>query len=185
MDRRDALKHTALLMGGLLSASTVAGVLAGCKASNKPNWQPQFLTKEMIPVVDALAETLIPATDTPGAKDAGVTEFIDVMLAKYKEKAEQDIFMAGLTQVETDCQAAHQKSFADLAPEQQTAYLKQMAEAAVGKRNTFFHELKGLTFTGYFTSELVGKNVLNFDPIPGRYDPCMPVEEVNNIAWTI
>ena len=41
-----------------------------------------------------------------------------------------------------------------------------------------------LVITGYFTSEQVGKTVLHYDPIPGRYDACIPISEVGNVNWT-
>lgn len=185
MDRRDAIKHTSLLMGGLLSASTIAGIMAGCSGSNDPDWEPQFLSKDQARMVEDLTVVLIPATDTPGAKEAGVPQFIDTMLAKYQEEDEKTLFIAGLEQVNQDSQAAYSKNFVDLTQEQQTEILTAIAEEAVGEQNTFFHQLKGLTFSGYFTSELVGKEVLNFDPVPSTYNPCMPIEEVNNVSWTL
>ena len=45
-------------------------------------------------------------------------------------------------------------------------------------------QVRKLSLFGFFTSEKIGKEVLSFDPIPGRYDPCIPVSEVGN-AWTI
>jgi hypothetical protein len=37
---------------------------------------------------------------------------------------------------------------------------------------------------GYFTSEQVGRNVLHYDPVPGRYDACVPIDEVGRRNWT-
>jgi hypothetical protein len=45
-------------------------------------------------------------------------------------------------------------------------------------------QIKELTVIGYFTSELVGKSVLKYDPVPGRFDPCIPLAEVGNAQWT-
>ena len=83
MNRRDALKQTALLTGYALSASTIASIMNGCKASGDPAWVPQFLTEEQGALVAEMAECLIPRTDTPGAKDVFVHEFIDLMLKDY------------------------------------------------------------------------------------------------------
>ena len=72
IDRREALKRTAMLMGGALSSSAIAGVLQGCTAQPELNWQPKFLTEDQGRLVAEVAERIIPKTDTPGAKDAGV-----------------------------------------------------------------------------------------------------------------
>jgi hypothetical protein len=61
--------------------------------------------------------------------------------------------------------------------------LMQSAEAQ-SKEKTFFHLIKELTLLGYFTAEPVGKNVLHYDPIPGRYQGCIPISEVGNVSWT-
>ena len=62
--------------------------------------------------------------------------------------------------------------------------LTRIAQASQNKEKTFFHQIKELTLLGYFTSEPVGKNVLHYDPIPGRYDGCIPLSEVGNKSWT-
>lgn len=186
MNRRNALKHTALLLGGALSSSTLAGVLSGCGSRTQGlNFTPQFLTKEQAQTVSALVELILPKTDTPGANEAGVPEFIDLMLAKYLEAEEKELFMRGLTQLETAVKEATGGSFAEASKEEQVQRLTQLAEEAGDRRDTFFGKLRELTLSGYFTSELVGKNVLNYDPIPGELKGCIPIEEVGNVAWTI
>lgn len=52
------------------------------------------------------------------------------------------------------------------------------------KMYKFLLNIRNLSLLGYFTSEKVGREVLNFDPIPGRYEPCVPISEIGN-AWTI
>src|SRR2546425_148322 len=79
IDRREALRRVALLLGGALSASTVAGVLAGCEARRTPEgaWTSRALTSEQLELVAAIAEHILPETDTPGARGVGVHRFID------------------------------------------------------------------------------------------------------------
>jgi len=80
--------------------------------------------------------------------------------------------------------------------EDRTALLQQVQDAARteidafeksgsgGLAVPFFKMLKDLTYEGYFTSEKVGKEVLRFDPIPGSYQGCIPLEDVGRL-WTI
>jgi len=102
MDRREAIKRTALLMGGVVSASAIAGVLNGCAAKPSIDWKPVFLSKDQANIVSEIAEIIIPKTDTPGAKETGVPAFIDLMLKEVYAKEDQDRFLAGLKAFDED-----------------------------------------------------------------------------------
>jgi hypothetical protein len=41
------------------------------------------------------------------------------------------------------------------------------------------------TIFGYYSSEKVGKEVLNYDPIPGGFDPCVPLDELGGKSWSL
>ena len=96
MDRREALRRTALLMGGIVSAPAIMGVLNGCTAKPTIDWKPVFLSQDQSIIVTQVADIIIPKTDTPGAKEAGVPAFIDLMLKDCYSKEDQDRFTAGL-----------------------------------------------------------------------------------------
>ena len=97
---------------------------------------------------------------------------------------EKALFTAGLEHIDTLGKSTAQRGFAQLAPDQQDTILTKVAVAAQSKEKTFFHLIKELVLLGYFTSEPIGKNVLHYDPIPGRYDGCIPLADVGNVAWT-
>jgi hypothetical protein len=80
--------------------------------------------------------------------------------------------------------AMGQRGFSQLTAAQQDGLLTKVAAAAQDKEKTFFHLIKELTLLGFFSSEPIGRNVLHYDPIPGRYDGCIPLAEVGNISWT-
>ena len=193
MNRRDALKQTALLTGYALSASTIAAVMNGCKASGEPNWVPQLLSEDQGALVAQMAECIIPRTDTPGAKDVLVHEFIDLMLKDYVKEEERNLFLEGLAGVDAAAQEAHQKNFVDCTDEQQFDLLQAMHVAsknptppAEGERSVppFFKIFRQTVLAGYFSSEQVGTEVLSYDPIPGEYDGCYPLDQVGN-TWSL
>lgn len=93
--RRDALKRTALLLGGVLAASTIDAAERVVWAAT-PGWAPRTLSGEQLEMVAAIAEHIIPTTDTPGARAAGVHRLVDVLLTDYYAPAERDRFLAGL-----------------------------------------------------------------------------------------
>ncbi|MBL9199607.1 MAG: gluconate 2-dehydrogenase subunit 3 family protein [Opitutaceae bacterium] len=182
LTRRDAIQRAALLLGVALTPSVLQGVLRA--QTPAAGAKPQHLTAAQFETAGAVAERILPRTDTPGAIDVGVPAFIDLMVGKFLTAAERRTFTAGLAEVETKSNAAHRVAFAKLAAAQQDALLKAMAEAAQTKSGTFFHLIKELTILGFFTSEPIAKNVTHYDPIPGRFQGCIPLAEVGNRAWT-
>ena len=212
MTRRDAIKQTALVLGYAVSASAAAGVMAGCEAPAGETWMPSFVSPEEGEILAQIAECIVPRTGTgenamPGARDVNAHRFIDVMVKSYVRPKEQASFMEGLAQINTKSQAAHQKNFLELNSDQQNAFLVSIAKeeeeemkkrkqgeeempgaeigATEGATKGFFQQMKELTLLGYFSSEKVGKEVLNFDPIPSAYDGCIDISTVGNVNWAI
>src|SRR5213080_2687552 len=128
IDRREALRRVALLLGGALSASTVAGVLAGCEARRTPNgaWAPRALSSDQLELVATIAEHILPETDTPGARTVGVHRFIDAMLADSFPDEERRRFLAGLSDVDRRARSAHGRSFMECPAAEQVALLETL-----------------------------------------------------------
>lgn len=189
IDRREALKRVALLCGGALSAPTIAGVLSGCQPSESSSWAPAVLSDHQNDLVITISERIIPATDTGGAEAAHVNRFIDAMLADGFPEADRDRFLNGLDAVDEEAQAQHGAKFLACTPEQQMALLTAWDEAAFGAEADFdpdeppfFRTMKELTIFGYYTSEIGASQELRFDPVMGRYEPCVPFEEIGR-TW--
>ncbi len=131
ISRREALKRAAWILGGTVSAPTILGVLAGCQGEGtKAAFTPRTLTPDQRNTVAAIADIIIPETGTPGAKGAGVDQFVDRMLSDYYKPADRDRFLAGLTRVDARAQRLHGKPFGSLSKEQQTAIVLDLDRAA-------------------------------------------------------
>ena len=177
-------------MGGTLSAPVIMGVLKGCTPKKELNWQPAFLSEEQAAVVSEVAERILPATDTPGAKDVGVPEFIDVMMKDIYGEEDQQKFVAGITELEEMSQSEYGEDFVNLDPEQQDALLTKLEAAAQEQpegsdTKPFFTMMKELTLVGFCTSEVGATEVLQHVPVPGRYEGCISVEEAGGRAWAV
>ncbi len=196
MKRRTALQKTGVLMGGVLAMPTVLSMLTSCKSENRLEWRPEFLTIVEAETVAKLVDLILPKTNTPGALDVGVDIFIDRFVARAYEKQEQDNVRHQLSLFNENCKQEYGDFFIDLNQENQIAILRN-AEKTSGKFNLaiwgisigeqkqigFYRSLKSMAIWAYFTSERVGEHVLNYDPIPGLYDGCLPLAEVGN-RWT-
>src|SRR5436190_2025048 len=99
--RREAVARTALILGGTLAASSLSGVRGSAWArAAAPDWRAGTLDPDQSELVATIAEHIIPATDTPGARAAGVHRFVDVMLSNYYKEGERKQFLDGLAQLD-------------------------------------------------------------------------------------
>lgn len=188
MDRREALKRTALLMGGVVSAPAIMGVLKGCTPKPGIDWKPVFLSEDQASVISTVSEIIIPRTDTPGAKDAGVPSFIDQMLSEVYSKEDQESFTSGLQSFNEEAKKEYGDNFSDLDEEDQTAFVKKLHDAAIqaesatdhAPKRPFILQMKELTMLGFFTSEPGATQVLQYVAVPGAYKGCIPLSEAGN-----
>ena len=184
MNRRKALKQTSILLGSALSASVIAGVMSGCKPTMDINWQPKLLTKDQAMLVEELAETILPETNTLGAKSLHVAEFIDLMLKENFSDFDQLQFTKGLAKIDEQAQFFIAKPFLKASPEERQKFLTiQEGEAIKTQQKTgqkpFLLLLKELVLTGYFTSEYAITELMNYNPIPTAFEGC--IEEPQKI----
>lgn len=194
MNRREALKQSGLILGYTLSASTLSQLWTACKSEPQLTWTPQFFTEAQASTVSAMAECILPRTETPGAKDLGIDQYIDVFVKNIYSKKDQQAFAQGMKEFDDACQKSYGKAFASLSTEEQEAFLlKQEKEAAhinhaiwgetIGeiKPVPFYRQFKAMVISGYFSSEEVGKNLLTYEPVPGSQKGCIPLSEVGNV----
>lgn len=199
MERREAIRNTALILGYAVSASTITAVLNGCtsdattaEASGDKPWSPEFFNRDELALIDEISEVILPATATPGARDAEVYKYVDVIIARHSDSVEQGTFRDGLAELDDACRETYGKSFLECSAEQRFEYLKTLDENAYaymqenrGRYRPWFSRMKELTWIGFFTSELIGENYLNYDPVPGAYQGCIPLEETGGKTWSL
>lgn len=175
MDRRDALHRIGLLTGVGLSAPILAAALGGCKAP-VASYTPANLSPNLYQALGTIADIIIPETDTPGAKEAGVDQFIDSALSTYLEDKDKDLFIGGLNQINEDSLSTYETPFADLDLEKQTQIVQAMDQKAYEdlqagvQPRPFFTGLKQMVLTGYYMSEIGATQELRWIAAPGRYD---------------
>lgn len=197
MNRRDALKKSALALGAAAGVPTLLSLLQACAQQDRLTWTPQFLSEDQARFISAFADTILPRTDTPGALDVKADIFLDLVYAKTYDEAGQKNLVADIEKFNTDCKTTYGKVFAELSAEDKAACLKDHESkspkfpknvwgTAVGPKEPvgFYRSLKSSVLWAYFSSEEIGKNVLSYDPIPGEFRGCIPVSEVGN-TWSL
>ncbi len=194
MERRDALKYTAFFMGLSMSGAAISTIMAGCKVDESDSWAPTFLAQEQADFLNEFAETIFPKTATPGAKDAKVVRFIDAVRPLRYTVEDNEKFSTDLAAFMEKAKAEAGKNFTSLSPEKQLEWVTAVDTTSYEfmKANPdtkeivrpFYIVLKEHIAGGYFSSEIVMKEFFAFDPNPGRYDACIPYEDVGR-AWAL
>ena len=199
MNRRDALRI--FTAGAVLPALTPELFAFYQQAHPSGTYTLRTLNPHQNDTVVAMIDQIIPATDTPGAKDARVNEFIDVILTEWATDEERRRFLDGLADVDKQSNELFGKDFASASSAQQVTLLRSMDDAAAVLRanrarhaaNTppepdsqlkgdFFTIFKNITLHGYYTSEVAVTKELNPENrnvyeiiMPGAFHGCTPI----------
>lgn len=226
MDRREVLQRVALLMGGTVLGANA--FLTGCRPADKKGDDTLTFTEQDVAFLDEVAETILPATNTPGAKAAKVGAFMTVMVKDCYLEKDQKIFRDGMNQLNEASEKKFNTSFMKATPQQRNELLveidkevkakmdeekrkrdedvvrereqteKQKENATAVDEKTrlekrqekpredpprhYFRLMKELTLLGYFTSEIGQKQALRYNPVPGKYEGCVPYTKGEK-AW--
>jgi hypothetical protein len=158
MTRREQLAAISALAAHALFPG-VAEAFARAARGPEP-WRPEIVPADQGPLLAEVVETILPATDTPGAKAASVHVFVDLALARCAPPAGREAVLAALRTLRAAFLAAR--------PEARRAQVAHLDPAAL----TLLQEL---TILGYFTSEIGATQALAYDPVPGGYRGCVPL----------
>jgi len=189
MNRREALRLLAAGATLPLASRNVMAMLWEARALVGTQATLRTLNPHQNATVKAMAEMIIPRTDTPGAADVGACEFVDLMLAEWYEQAEKERFLQGLANLDARTIALFGRNFVESSADQQVAMLEELGEkmteeadqardqsASSDAGESFYPMLRRLVLTAYYTSEDGATGELHFEIIPGRYDGCAPAQ---------
>jgi hypothetical protein len=175
INRRLALRKVAQLTGALVSVPVATAVLNGCRPSETVNWAPQFFDQESAVAISRIADIILPASKTPSASDVQVPAFVDLIVKDCYHSKEQEDFLNELQKLQSDFKNHYKKPFNQAKEDDQVRYITSLDEQlASPQKPSFFQQLKQLVLLGYFTSEKVMTEHLNYHAIAGRYDGCVP-----------
>jgi hypothetical protein len=177
MNRREAVKTTAVLLSGVLVTSTG---LSACKGGSR-NIGTGVLNAEDQALIEEIADTLLPTTpSSPGAKAAAVGPVINLLLTDCREPAEQKRVVDGLKQFRSTV-GDHFPSMSQVNRENWLRRIDSEAKAAGDKH--YFHLMRELSLQAYFSSEIGMTKALRYVMTPGKWVGCVPLQP-GQPAWT-
>lgn len=124
MNRRELLSMIAAFTGAAMVGADRAF------AYQETTTGPNLFTPEDAAFLDEVAEVILPATDTPGAKDAGVGAFMTVFVSDCYTAEQQAAFRESMETLKSEAEARSGKAFLDLTPEERHAFLQPIAVEA-------------------------------------------------------
>jgi hypothetical protein len=195
MNRRAVIKNLALVIGG-------AALLPSCL--NK-HGEPSVALKnirindDQEKLIGDVCETIIPKTNTPGAKELNIHLFVLKMLDDCYKKKDQQAIMAGLVSFDSMVQKKYNKPFSELTANEKQSVLMEIETAAkkqgtlktpAGRSNkpqkgldadpllAFYWAVKQQTVFAYTTSQFFMTKQIVYELIPGRYNAHFPVKNL-------
>ena len=190
MNRRDALYRVGLLLGGTIVGAEV--FLSGCTNSpdkNIGNAGVNF-SNDDIAFLDEVGETILPKTNTPGAKDAKIGDFMARIVKDCYTEKDQKVFVDGMQKLQEASKKMNGKRFLESSPEERHNLLvsldKEQKEYMASKKKDdpshYFRMMKELTLWGFFTSKPGATEALRYLELPGRYEGCVDYKKGEK-AW--
>jgi len=179
MTRRQALQRVSALLGGvtLISGNAFLNLALAEEAGTDA-----LFSQQEIAFLDEVAETILPETETPGARAAGVGPFMALIVTDCFSPEEQVLFREGMLTLDAGCIERFGAGFVIATPEQRLEYLQVLDQEQVemmkghkeGMPAHYFRTMKELVLLGYFTSEIGCTQAMRYVEAPGQYKPCLP-----------
>jgi len=189
LNRREAIARLAVLMGGAIVIGRES-YLRGAPLTGKT--VSREFTAADLALLDEIGDTIIPTTNTPGAKSVKIGAFMAMMVKDCYDDANHAVFLEGLTAINDASRAKCGKDFLSASATERTVLLneldvvqkQQQAAKAKGAPPHYFRMMKQLTLLGYFSSEVGATQAMRFAEVPGRFDGNAPYQKGDR-AWFV
>lgn len=178
MKRRELLKHIAILTGTAVVGGEL--FLSGCKSADR-TYVGTFSISD-IAFFDEVAETILPRTKTPGAKDAEVGKFMGIYATDCYTDDDLKTFQGAREKINAVSNKIAASDFMSATAAQRKDILVHLDKEAKdyqlsseGKQVSahYFTLMKQLSLLGFFTSKPGVTQVLRYKPVPGKYEGCI------------
>ncbi|TRO66705.1 gluconate 2-dehydrogenase subunit 3 family protein [Christiangramia sabulilitoris] len=208
MNRRQALRNIGLGAGAIIVGPGTLSLLHSCKSEPEYDWQPVFLSAAQGYTLKNVLEIIIPKTDTPGASDLNIAQFIDSYMDEVADEQRRKRFTeaanAFSSAFETEYEKAQEegvkqefeeitRKYLKASPAEQEQYVTRLTETQDAQKQqtemgidadagayAYLTTVRELGIWAWKNSEEIGENVMWYDPIPGIYIACGPNDELGN-----
>ena len=187
MNRREALRAVSFIMGGTVLGAEL--FLSGCETKRDDKKINSLFTESEVALLNEVGDTIIPETDTPGAKAVDIGAFMAMMVVDTYTEKDQKVFKEGIEKLRSGFEEEFGHSFMEAKPEERQQYLTKLnaglsSDQKSDEPSYYFRMMKELTILGFFSSEIGSTMALRYIETPGRYEACIPYEKGDR-AWAL
>ncbi len=215
MDRRRALRNIGLTTGFVAASPALLSLLQSCTAE-KASWIPEFFTPEEGIALTNIVDVIIPKTDTPSASEVNVPQFIDRYIIEVEFEKDQKRYKRRMAGLVNQLKSKYNEDLSEITAEQYEEIVADNLKVKGDKRKELnerisiegneveldnaekkeednealafgmINDLRWTTINAWKNSQKIGEEVLAYDPVPGIYNGCVPIEEVTQgRAWSL
>ena len=170
MNRRDLLKKGVYGLVGVTLSSTLISTFQSCSSIEK--YSPLYFSKTEFSLLSKIVDFLIPKTETPGALEMKVPQFIDIIISETYNNESKNNFSNKLKLLIKDFKSNN----IDLSD-----YNSMKSKFVIDFNNKthqeIYNQIRDLTVWGFKTSKEIALNVLNYNPIPGYQLGCVDIDK--------
>ena len=185
MNRREAIKKSTWIAKSAIFAPGLISAIQSCQLKVKEKENLLVLNSQQHQLIEAIADTIIPKTDSPSASEVKVPQFLDLLLKDVFDQEVTGKFLTGLAQFDEDCKVATGKSFVQLNQLDRNDYLDPVDREVMGKEYDelvpFYFTFKQLCVGTYYSTEQGIKQNLNYQPVPGQFQSDIALESGDKI----
>lgn len=208
MKRRDALRNIGLGGSAIFLTPSIVSLFQSCSSDLKQEWKPVFFTKSSGFALKNILEVIIPTTDSPGATDLNLEQFIDLYINEVYDDLEKDKLKKSADAFETAFKYEYDKDLESGDFSEYEKIVDKYLKSSAAQRKEFqltmygaadekepvepsdlnesegsfayLRNLRGLAIWAWKTNEVIGEEFLYYDPVPGQYIACAKINEVSN-----
>lgn len=184
MNRRELIRYTALATGAAVCSPLLSALLSGCTThvDDSVAYTPIFFSKEDFNLVEELVDVILPKTDSPAASEVGVHKTIDLLAGTVYREKEKENFRK---QVDALLKFLKESHLDELDEKERLALLQNISESSAYDVRAGLLSVRQQAVAFYLSAQEIATGYLNYLPVPGKYEACIPVEETGNKAWAI
>lgn len=176
------LNRRALLLGAVFLAGGAAALTRFARQSSASADSGPVFSPDQFALLEQVADTMIPASDTPGALDAGVPEFLREMLANWGSRESHAQVLAVLDGIEKQAWSRFGAAFLALPGERRLEVMRNVDADALARQDPGYGKFKWLLLVGYYQSEVGATQELRYELVPGAWRACLPLAEVGRAS---
>lgn len=170
MNRRDLLKKGVYGLAGVTLSSTLISTLQNCSSIEK--YIPLYFSNDEFSLLSNIVDFLVPKTETPGAVDMKVPQFIDIIISETYNSESKNNFSNKFKLLIEDFKSNN----IDLS-DYNSIKSKFVNDFNNKTHQEVYNQIRDLTVWGFKTSKEIALNVLNYNPIPGYQLGCINIKE--------